>query len=86
MTMERVPGNKGNVAVRRWWKKVGADRAKAICAKASIEYEHFKNVAAGRRRMSPDAADVFVRESDGALTLRHLMPPKKKASATAKAA
>ena len=47
--MERVPGNKGNVAVRRWLKKVGAGRAKEICVKAGIGYEHLKHVGAGRR-------------------------------------
>jgi len=85
MTMERVPGNRGNVAVRRWWKRAGKARVQAICDKADISYAHFKHVAAGRRRMSPDSAAVFVRESGAELSLSQLMPPKKAARKTATA-
>jgi hypothetical protein len=75
MTVERIPTNRGNVPLRKWWKKVGADAVKKVCARAQIEYPHFKHVAAGRRRFSPDAARVFAAASG--LTFQQLIPPRK---------
>lgn len=84
MTVDRIPTNRGNIPLRRWWKSTLA-KAKGeslilnACIDAGIQYPHFKHVAAGRRRMSPETAAVFVKASRGALTFEQLMPIAKRA-------
>ena len=76
MSLERIPTNKGNIPLRRWWKKVGPEVVKLVCDTARISYAHFKHVAAGRRRMSPETAAIFVKAAGGGLSFRQLMPPR----------
>lgn len=75
MTVDRIPATGGNAELRAWWRASRPERVREVCAEAGISYDHFKNVAAGRRRMSPAKAAVFVKASHGRLKFQQLMPP-----------
>lgn len=74
MSVKRIATDRGSIALRNWWQRTPPAEVKAACERAGIRYEHFKNVAAGRRRFSIEAAAVFVEASQGTLGLSQLLP------------
>jgi hypothetical protein len=72
MTADRIPVNRGNIPLRKWWKESKVD-IRPLCEKAGIGVAHFRHVAAGRRAMSPLVARVFIEASGGILQLEELV-------------
>lgn len=85
MTAERIPTNRGNVAMRTHWKTTPIETIRGACAAAGISYAHFKHCCGGRKRMSAAAAVAFLaylglHRKRGTLTLEQIVNPTIKAA------